>query len=373
MTELTAMTLALEEKRRAAEETLTLLAAADAAREDLATRLAAALAQAEALGSVEEQLAAAQLEADRMSAALEDRTEEMTELERRSLPSRSPGSRAPRPAPLPGLPSCRPASARPRKPTPRSEARETDMAAPGGRSRRSAVGAADGRGRSGRRPVRGGRARGASRASQCGAGRLRRRLAPKATVRWRFSTNRSRRCGRSSPRCNPCLTPSRKEDTAAQVQIEALGRQLNTALAQLAAQQSALAESERARAALEAAEAARLAAEAQELERYRSEFFGRLRELLEGREGVRIDGDRFVFSSEVLFDVGSADLAPEGLAQIQNVAALLSEVADDIPESIDWIIRVDGHTDDQQIGAGGEFANNWELSQARAASRSCST
>jgi chemotaxis protein MotB len=120
-------------------------------------------------------------------------------------------------------------------------------------------------------------------------------------------------------------------------------------------QQSALADSETARAELEAAEAARLAAEAQELERYRSEFFGRLRELLEGREGVRIDGDRFVFSSEVLFDVGSADLAPEGLAQIENVAALLSEVADDIPDNIDWIIRVDGHTDDQQIGAGGAF------------------
>jgi chemotaxis protein MotB len=61
-------------------------------------------------------------------------------------------------------------------------------------------------------------------------------------------------------------------------------------------------------------------------------------------------------------------LAPEGLAQIDNVAALLSEVADQIPDNIDWIIRVDGHTDAQQIGAGGPFANNWELSQARALS-----
>ena len=121
-------------------------------------------------------------------------------------------------------------------------------------------------------------------------------------------------------------------------------------------------------AQLEAAEAARLAAEAEELERYRSEFFGRLRELLEGREGVRIDGDRFVFSSEVLFEVGSADLAPEGLSQIASVAGLLSEIADDIPEGIDWIVRVDGHTDNQQIRPGGEFSSNWDLSQARALS-----
>ena len=157
------------------------------------------------------------------------------------------------------------------------------------------------------------------------------------------------------------LEVSEDRDSEAQVQIQALGSRLNTALAQLASE-------ERARAQLEAAEVERLAAEAQQLERYRSEFFGRLRDLLEGREGVRIEGDRFVFSSEVLFEVGSADLAQEGLAQIQNVANLLLEVADEIPDSIDWIIRVDGHTDDQQLREGAAFANNWELSQARALS-----
>jgi chemotaxis protein MotB len=157
------------------------------------------------------------------------------------------------------------------------------------------------------------------------------------------------------------LDASDARDEDAQVQISALGSRLNTALAQLAAE-------ERQNAALEAAEAERLEAEAQELERYRSEFFGRLRELLEGRDGVRIEGDRFVFSSEVLFEVGSADLAEEGLQQIQGVADLLLEVADEIPGEIDWIIRVDGHTDDQQVRPGGAFASNWELSQARALS-----
>lgn len=131
--------------------------------------------------------------------------------------------------------------------------------------------------------------------------------------------------------------------------------------AELSQQQTRLAQ-------LEAAEAARLAAEAEELERYRSEFFGRLRDLLEGREGVRIEGDRFVFSSEVLFEVGSADLAPEGLSQVASVAELLAEIANEIPEGIDWIVRVDGHTDDQQIRPGAEFSSNWDLSQARALS-----
>ena len=78
--------------------------------------------------------------------------------------------------------------------------------------------------------------------------------------------------------------------------------------------------------------------------------------------------DRFVFSSEVLFDLGSADLAPEGLDQIRSVAGLLSDVAQEIPDGIDWILRVDGHTDNQPIRAGGAFGSNWELSQARALS-----
>ena len=157
------------------------------------------------------------------------------------------------------------------------------------------------------------------------------------------------------------LDESAARDEAAQVQMEALGSQLNAALAQVAAEQ-------RRRAELEAAEAARLAAENADLARYRSEFFGKLSELLEGREGVRVVGDRFLFSSEVLFQPGAAELAPEGQAQIAGVVEILNEIRGDIPDGIDWIIRVDGHTDDVPLSGLGAFRDNWELSQARALS-----
>jgi chemotaxis protein MotB len=156
------------------------------------------------------------------------------------------------------------------------------------------------------------------------------------------------------------LDQSTAEDLAAQVQLEALGSQLNTALARVASEQ-------RRRAELEEAERRRLEAETEDLERFRSEFFGQLRDLIGNREGVQIVGDRFLFSSEVLFEIGSADLAAAGRTQISEVAGILSEVADQIPGQIDWILRVDGHTDDIPI-TGGVYADNWELSQARALS-----
>lgn len=157
------------------------------------------------------------------------------------------------------------------------------------------------------------------------------------------------------------LDASAARDAAAQVQLETLGSQLNTALAQVAAEQ-------KARADLEAAERARLEAEKADLEKFRSEFFGQLSQLLAGREGVRVVGDRFVFSSEVLFTPGAADLAPEGEAQIAGVVEILNEVAGQIPPDINWIIRVDGHTDNMPLSGTGAFADNWELSQARALS-----
>lgn len=157
------------------------------------------------------------------------------------------------------------------------------------------------------------------------------------------------------------LDDSKSRDAAAKVQLESLGKDLNAALAQVAAEQ-------RKRAELEAAEAARLAEENRDLARFRSEFFGQLSTLLQGREGVRVVGDRFVFSSEVLFEPGSADLALEGRLQIAGVVRILDEVRTEIPPEIDWIIRVDGHTDNVPLSGGGQFADNWELSQARALS-----
>ncbi len=157
------------------------------------------------------------------------------------------------------------------------------------------------------------------------------------------------------------LDAAAERGKASKVQLDALGTQLNSALAQVAAEQ-------RRRAELEEAERKRLEAEKQDLEKFRSEFFGQLRAVLAGREGVRIVGDRFVFSSEVLFNPGSADLAPEGRDQIARVVQILDDVADQIPPGIDWIIRVDGHTDNVPLSGEGEFKDNWQLSQARALS-----
>ncbi len=93
-----------------------------------------------------------------------------------------------------------------------------------------------------------------------------------------------------------------------------------------------------------------------------------MRDILGNREGVRIVGDRFVFSSEVLFDPGKAELGEGGKEEIRKVAGILKDIADQIPEGIDWILRVDGHTDNLPITGASPFADNWELSQARALS-----
>ena len=110
-----------------------------------------------------------------------------------------------------------------------------------------------------------------------------------------------------------------------------------------------------------------LARKVQELNRYRSEFFGRLREVLGDRDDIRIVGDRFVFQSEVLFDTGSAELGAAGQRQLQQLARALQDVSARIPADIDWVLRVDGHTDRRPIHTQ-EFPSNWELSVARALS-----
>ena len=171
------------------------------------------------------------------------------------------------------------------------------------------------------------------------------------------------------------LDRSNDADAKSKIQLKMLGTNLNAALARVAAEQrkvaieqTKVATEQKKIADLEIKERERLVAEAIDLKKFRSEFFGRLRELMEGQEGVRIVGDRFVFSSEVLFQIGSADLGLRGKEEIRKVAGTISQIADEIPSGIDWILRVDGHTDSVPIKNGINFSDNWELSQARALS-----
>lgn len=135
------------------------------------------------------------------------------------------------------------------------------------------------------------------------------------------------------------LEASEAREEQSQTQIAELGRRLNVALAR----------------------------KVQELARYRSDFFGRLREILGDREDVRIEGDRFVFQAEVLFPTGSDVMNLEGYVQINKLADAIVQLEKEIPEEINWVLRVDGHTDERPI-ASAEFPSNWELSTARAIS-----
>ena len=110
-----------------------------------------------------------------------------------------------------------------------------------------------------------------------------------------------------------------------------------------------------------------LASRVQELQRFRSEFFGRLRDVLKDRDDVEIVGDRFVFQSEVLFAQGQAKIGSDGQEQLAKLAVALADIADKIPNDINWVLQVDGHTDDVPIRAG-RYADNWDLSTERALS-----
>jgi chemotaxis protein MotB len=112
---------------------------------------------------------------------------------------------------------------------------------------------------------------------------------------------------------------------------------------------------------------AALAMQVQELKRYRSDFFGRLRELLKNRKDIRVVGDRFVFESEVLFASGSATLTPEGMAAMDQIAEAILELQKEIPHDIDWALQINGHTDARPI-SNPQYPSNWELSTARASS-----
>ena len=160
----------------------------------------------------------------------------------------------------------------------------------------------------------------------------------------------------------------RRRDEANKVEITNLGGELNLALAQVASEERKNRLLQEAESDRLSKEAERLALVAKTLEQYKSEFFGRMRLLLEGQDGVSIVGDRFVFSSEVLFASGRADLTLEGQREIAKITEVLKGITSEMPDDLDWILQVDGHTDDLAITGGVEFRNNWELSQARALS-----
>lgn len=138
---------------------------------------------------------------------------------------------------------------------------------------------------------------------------------------------------------NEALEASEKKVTESDKTIKDLGTRVNIALAQ----------------------------QVQELKRYRSDFFGRLRELLKDRKDIRVAGDRFVFESEVLFPSGAATLTPEGLSAMDQLATAILDLDRQIPKELDWALQIDGHTDARPISSS-QFPSNWELSTARAAS-----
>jgi len=135
---------------------------------------------------------------------------------------------------------------------------------------------------------------------------------------------------------NSALDISEKKDQESQQRISDLGQKLNLALAK----------------------------DVQELSAYRSDFFGKLRQILGNRPDIRIVGDRFVLQSEIFFDSGSANLKPDGSAELDKVASAITALEGQIPADIPWVLRVDGHTDVRPVA--GQFKSNWDLSAARA-------
>ena len=152
-----------------------------------------------------------------------------------------------------------------------------------------------------------------------------------------------------------------EKDFSNNVEIKSLGAKLNAALAKVASEQ-------KIRAQLEEKERKRLENETKNLREYRSVFFGRLKKILGDIEGIDVVGDRFVFSSEVLFDRGSADIGLAGKLQLDTISNVLKDISQKIPEDINWVLRVDGHTDITPISQNSVFKDNWELSQARSLS-----
>ena len=161
-------------------------------------------------------------------------------------------------------------------------------------------------------------------------------------ARWRKSSSSNQQIAalrRQLAAVEEALDLSEKRDKDSQSRIADLGQRLNVALAQ----------------------------RVQELSRYRSDFFGRLREILGNRADIRVVGDRFVFQSEIFFDTGQAVLRPEGKDELDKLAGALLDLEKEIPPEIAWVLRVDGHTDIRPI-ASSQFPSNWSLSASRAIS-----
>jgi len=291
--ELTAMTLSLEAERKKAEDTLTLLAGAEAAKKDLDAKLAAALADKTTL---QEQAEAAQQSQADLQAQLQAALAAKLAAEKGKADAMT-----------------------------EAEQRATLLAA----------------------------AQEQLKDSKAGEDKAAQQV---ALLNAQLTELRTQLAGLQG-----LLDSSDQKNSDSQVQINTLSGQLDTALARVA-------QEEKQRAALEEAARKKAEAEAKNLETYRSEFFGRLRQLIGNQPGVQIVGDRFVFSSEVLFDVGQADLSDAGRAEIGKVASVLQQVTALIPADIPWVLMVDGFTDDTPIASGGRFRDNWELSQARALS-----
>lgn len=351
--ELTAMTLALEAQRKEAEDTLTLLAAARAAEADLDTELAAALLQLEGLqGQGEEisaELALVRLERDDLQIRLEATLGQLDETQ--SAAAEELAARRAAEAAL--------ADTRERSAEEQDALRARLAQALAAKLAAEAV-AQDETTDAQRRAALLAEAQRALSEEEATSAAAQRQT---ELLNQQVAALRQQLGGLQA-----LLDDAKERDSAQQVQLQSLGSDLNTALARVAAEERRRAELEAAERRRLEAEAARLAGQAEDLERYRSEFFGRLRDVLGRQEGVRIEGDRFVFSSEVLFEPARADLSPEGREDVAKVARIISGVASDIPSGIEWIIRVDGHTDNLPLSGQGEFADNWELSQARALS-----
>lgn len=171
------------------------------------------------------------------------------------------------------------------------------------------------------------------------------------------------------------LSDEKRASQRALAQVELLNQQISALRRQIAALEDALnaSESRDRESSAKIADLGRrlnvaLAQRVQELARYRSDFFGRLREILSQRSDIRVVGDRFVFQSEVLFNSGQADVNVEGQGELDKLAAALVELEGQIPDEIAWVLRVDGHTDARPLSGSGRFRDNWELSAARAIS-----